>query len=107
MYLPINVDVDQLPFIRPSGVPITVQNHPPLIRLENHSIPPLGSHTAHYRVPAHLMRRPGRYRLSARMRYRAEPIYFMRFCQSTPEMERAMMEGMLDYHQQSYEFNVR
>jgi hypothetical protein len=107
MYLPINVDIDQLPFIRPAGLPVSVLNHPPLIRLENHSIPPLGSHTAKFRVPAHLLQQPGRYRLSSRMRFRVEPIYFMRFCQSTPEMERSMLEGTLDFHAQSFEFEVR
>ena len=40
------------------------------------------------------------------MRSRAEPIYFMRFCNATPEMERNMNEWMLDYHEQAYEFFV-
>jgi len=53
------------------------------------------------------MQTPGRYRLSVRMRSRAEPIYFMRFCQATPEMERTMNERMLDFHQHAYEFIVR
>ena len=66
MYLPINTDFDQLPFIRPSAFPITVLNHPPLIRMEAHSLPPLGRRAAKYTVPAHLIQTPGRYRLSAR-----------------------------------------
>lgn len=107
MSLPINVDVDQLPFIRPSGFPITVMNHPPQIRMEAHSVPPLGVKTADYHVPAHLLRTPGTYRLSVRMRSRAEPIYFMRFCRATPEMERSMNEWMLDFHEQAVEFEVR
>ena len=107
MYLPINVDIDQLPFIRPSGLPITNLNHPPFIRLENHSLAPLGERDAKYRVPAKCMETPGRYRLSVRMRSRAEPIYFMRFCKATPEMERGMNERMLDFHQHAYEFVVR
>ena len=106
MYLPINTDIDQLPFIRQSGFPITVMNHPPFIRMEAHSLPPLGTRQARYRVPAKLMRQPGVYRLSVRMRSRAEPIYFMRFCKATPEMERNMNEWMLDYHEEAYEFVV-
>ena len=106
MYLPINTDFDQLPFIRQSGFPVTVMNHPPFIRMEGHSIPPLGTRKAKYRVPARLMKQPGAYRLSVRMRSRAEPIYFMRFCKATPEMERNMNEWMLDYHEQAFEFFV-
>ncbi|MCA9197351.1 MAG: hypothetical protein KDA87_07420 [Planctomycetales bacterium] len=107
MYLPINVDIDQLPFIRPAGVPITTLNHPPFIRMEAHSLPALGRRNADYKVPADLITRPGRYRLSIRMRSRAEPIYFMRFCQATPEMERQMNENMLDFHQEAFEFIVQ
>ena len=43
MYLPVNFDIDQIPHIRPSGVPSSVLNHPPFIRMEGRSIPPLGS----------------------------------------------------------------
>ena len=107
MYLPINTDFDQLPFIRPSGFPITNMNHPPFIRLETHSIPPLGKKAAKYIVPGRLIKEPGRYRLSVRMRSRAEPIYFMRFCGASPESERGMNERMLDFHQHTYEFIVR
>ena len=106
MYLPINTDFDQLPFIRPSGFPITVMNHPPFIRMEGHSLAPLGSRHAKYKVPASVITMPGRYRLSARMRSRAEPIYFMRFCRATPEMERNMNEWMLDFHEDHYDFFV-
>jgi hypothetical protein len=41
------------------------------------------------------------------MRSRTEPLYFMRFCGSTTEMQRAMLEGTLDFHQSSVEFEVR
>jgi hypothetical protein len=41
------------------------------------------------------------------MRSRAEPIYFMRFCKATPEMEMAMQEKTLDVHAYSVEFEVR
>ncbi len=98
MYLPINIDFDQLPFIRPAAQPVSVLNHPPFIRMESHSLPPLGSRKAKYVVPAHLLSQPGTYRLSVRMRSRAEPIYFMRFCNSTAEMERMMNEGIVDIH---------
>jgi hypothetical protein len=107
MYLPVNVDVDPLPFLRPGTIPITVLNHPPLIRMEAHSIPPYGKRAAKYHVPGKLMCQPGRYRLSVRMRSRAEPIYFMRFCKATPEMELAMQEKTLDVHAYSVEFEVR
>ena len=106
-FLPINVDIDQLPFIRPGNIPITTTNHPPFIRMESRSLSPLGSRKVPYRVPAELMRLPGVYRLSFRMRSRAEPIYFMRFVGATVEMQRAMNEGMIDVHPYSTEFLVR
>jgi len=74
MYLPINFDVDQLPFIRPAAQPVTVLNHPPGIRMEGHSLPALASRNAKFSVPAKLITQPGTYRLSVRMRSRAEPI---------------------------------
>lgn len=107
MYLPVNVDIDQLPFLRPAAQPVSVINHPPFIRMEAHSIAPLGSRNAKYVVPAHLIREPGTYRLSVRMRSRAEPIYFMRFCNATPEMERMMNEWILSFHEHSVTFEVR
>ena len=107
MYLPINVDIDQLPFIRPAPQPVTVINHPPFIRMEGHSLPPLGSRKAKFVVPARLMQQPGMYRLSVRMRSRAEPIYFMRFCNATPEMERMMNEWIADFHISSSTFEVK
>ena len=107
MYLPINVDIDQLPFIRPAAQPVTVINHPPFIRMEAHSIPPLGSKKAKFAVPSRLIQQPGVYRLSVRMRSRAEPIYFMRFCNSTAEMERMMNEWIADFHSSSVVFEVR
>jgi nitrate/TMAO reductase-like tetraheme cytochrome c subunit len=107
MYLPINMDIDQRPFIRPAGVPTTVLNHPPFVRMESRSIPPLTARVAKYRVPADLMTEQGTYKLSARLRSRAEPIYFMKFCGSTPEMERSMMQWMLDIHPYTVEFQVK
>ncbi len=106
-YLPVNIDVDPLPFIRPAGQPVSVINHPPFIRMEARSLAPLGSRNVPYKVPGHLLCEPGRYRLSFRMRNRMEPMYFMRFCESTPEMQRAMIEGTLDFHESSVEFEVR
>ncbi len=104
--LPINIDTDQLPFIRPGAQPITVLNHPPTIRMEAHSIPPLGSRNANYRVPAELIQQPGSYRLSVRMRSRLEPLYFMRFCDATLEMQRRMLEQTIDIAQHSVVFEV-
>ena len=97
MYLPVNFDVDQLPQLRPPGVPTTVLNHPPLVRMENHSLTPLGEKTAAYEVPGRLMTKPGKYRLAFRLRSRAEPIYFMRFVGATKEMEQRMNERMLSF----------
>ncbi|MEX2611631.1 MAG: multiheme c-type cytochrome [Gemmatimonadota bacterium] len=107
MYLPINLDVDQLPFIRPAGQPVSVLNHPPGVRMESRSLPPLSSRDATYTVPGDLLTRPGTYRLAVRLRSRAEPIYFMKFVGATEEMERAMNEWMLDIHPYTVEFEVR
>ncbi len=94
MYLPVNFDIDPLPHLRPPQVPTTVLNHPPLVRMENHSPTPLGEKQANYRVPGNLITeaRAGT-RLAFRMRSRAEPIYFMRFVGSTKEMEQSMNEA--------------
>lgn len=107
MYLPVNVDFDQLPFIRPDARPVTVMNHPPFIRMEGHSIAATGSRNAKYKIPAALMSQPGCYRLSVRMRSRMEPIYFMKDVRATPEMIQAMNEGILDVHTYSKTFIVR
>jgi hypothetical protein len=107
MYLPINLDIDQLPFLRPPSQPVSVMNHPPFVRMEQRSLPPLGSRVANYTVPAMAMLKPGKYRLAVRMRSRAEPIYFMRFVGATVDMERSMNEWMLDIHPYSVEFEVR
>ncbi len=97
MYLPVNFDVDPLPHLRPPQIPTTVLNHPPLVRMENHSLPPLGERLAKYRVPGNRITKPGKYRLAFRLRSRAEPIYFMRFVRATKEMERRMNERMLSF----------
>jgi hypothetical protein len=106
MYLPVNFDFDQRPFIRPGNTPNSVMNHPPFIRMEGRSIPPLSWRYANYSVPASLMKKPGTYRLASRMRSRAEPIYFMKLCGSTLEMEQAMNEWMIDIHPYTVEFDV-
>jgi hypothetical protein len=107
MYLPVNFDFDQLPFLRPPQQPVSVQNHPPFIRMEGHSIPPLGKRNAKFVVPGRLMTMPGTYRVSVRMRSRAEPIYFMRFCNATEEMKRMMNEWICDFHINTVMFEVR
>jgi Cytochrome c554 and c-prime len=107
MALPVNLDIDPIPFFRPGAVPYTVLNHPPFVRMEAHSIPPLDSRKAKYSVPGDLIRQQGRYRLSVRMRSRVEPPYFMRFAKGTPEMLRGMNEGIFDVHPYSVEFEVR
>lgn len=107
MYLPVNFDVDQLPFLRPAPQPVTVMNHPPLVRMEGRSIPPLGKRKAKYSVPAELITKPGKYKMAVRMRSRAEPIYFMEFVGATQEMIQSMGEGMLDLHPYTVEFEVK
>ncbi|MEZ6089896.1 MAG: multiheme c-type cytochrome [Pirellulaceae bacterium] len=105
--LPVNYDIDQIPFLRPGAVPISVLNHPPFIRMEAHSVPPLGLRTASYKVPADRIKIPGVYRISARFRCRLEPPYFMRLCKATPEMIRRMNEQILDVEPQTTEVFVR
>jgi hypothetical protein len=106
MYLPINLDFDQLPFIRPAGVPTTVLNHPPFVRMESRSIPPLGQKDADYTIPASALKAPGKYRISVRERSRAEPMYFMDFIGATREMDAAMDSWMINLHSYSAEFTV-
>ncbi|MCO8120469.1 cytochrome c family protein [Stieleria sp. TO1_6] len=105
--LPLNFSLDQLVFLRPGAVPVSVLNHPPLIRMEAHSIPPLDHRTAHYSVPANLMTKPGLYRLSVRMRNRTEPMYFMRQINSTPDMMQRMLDNTLDLRSSSHTFRVQ
>lgn len=107
MYLPVNFDIDQLPFLRPAPQPVTVMNHPPFVRMEGRSLPPLGSRKAAYKVPGELLDQPGTYRLAVRMRSRAEPIYFMRFVGATQEMIQAMNEGMIDLHAYTVELAIK
>jgi Cytochrome c554 and c-prime len=107
MYLPVPVDIDPLPFFRPGVVPYTVLNHPPFIRMEAHSVPPLDSRTVHYAIPSKLLCQPGKYRLSVRLRSRVEPAYFLLFCKGTPDMQRSLNEGIIDVHPYSTEFMVR
>ena len=107
MYLPVPFDGDQLPFIRPAGTPNSVLNHPPFIRMEKKSLPPLGSRKAHYKVPADKLVQPGTYYLAVSLETRAEPIYFMRFVGATSDMEQAMNEWMLRLHSYTVKFDVR
>jgi nitrate/TMAO reductase-like tetraheme cytochrome c subunit len=107
MYLPVNFDIDPLPHLRPPQVPTTILNHPPLVRMENHSLPPLAEKMAEYRVPGNLITKPGKYRLAFRMRSRAEPIYFMRFVDSTKEMEQLMNERMMNFKSYAVTVDVK
>ncbi|MGI9423925.1 MAG: multiheme c-type cytochrome [Hyphomicrobiaceae bacterium] len=106
MYLPVNFDIDPLPHLRPPQVPTTVLNHPPLVRMENHSLPPLGEKQARYNVPGSLIKKPGKYRLAFRLRSRAEPIYFMRFVGASKEMERLMNERVMNFKTFTTDFVV-
>lgn len=107
MYLPVNFDIDPLPHLRPPAIPTTVLNHPPLVRMENRSLAPLGRRKATYRVPGNLITKPGKYRLAFRMRSRAEPIYFMRFVGSTKAMEQSMNERIMNFHAYATDVDVK
>ena len=107
MYLPVNFDADQLPMLRPAPQPTSVLNHPPFVRMEGRSIPPLGYRDAKYKVPAELMTEPGTYKLQARLRSRAEPVYFMKFVGATKDMERSINQWMIDIHPYAVEFEAR
>jgi hypothetical protein len=107
MYLPINLDFDQRPFIRPGSIPASLLNHPPFARMEKRSIPPLGTRMASYKVPAEAMKKPGKYKLAFRLRGRTEPIYFMKFVFATDDMIRAENEWADDIHAYAVEFDVR
>jgi len=107
MYLPVNFDIDPLPHLRPPQIPTTVLNHPPLVRMENHSLAPLAEKQAKYQVPGNLIKKPGKYRLAFRLRSRAEPIYFMRFVGAAKEMERRMNERMLNFHTYTVDLEVK
>jgi hypothetical protein len=106
MYLPVPFDGDQLPFIRPAGVPNTVINHPPFIRMEQRSIPPLSTRTAKYSVPGNLITASGTYRLAVRLCSRAEPMYFMELVGATKEMLKEINDQMIDIHPYTVEFTI-
>ena len=106
MYLPVNFDLDQIPLIRPAGAPNSVLNHPGFIRMEARSIPPLKARKAHYSVPGKFLTKPGKYKLSVRMRSRAEPIYFMKFVRATTDMIQSMNQWMTDIHPYTVQFEV-
>jgi Cytochrome c554 and c-prime len=107
MYLPINLDNDQMPFIRPGNAPTSLLNHPPFARLEKHSIPPLVTRVAKYHIPGNKLTKPGKYKLAVRLRGRTEPIYFMNFVASTIDMKRSENEWVTDTHKYAVEFDVR
>ena len=107
MYLPVSFDIDQRPFLRAAGQPTTVMNHPPFARMEGRSIPPLGKKTADYKIPASAFKTKGKYKLSVRLRSRAEPIYFMKFVGATEEMIQSMNQWMVDIHPYTVEFDVK
>lgn len=107
MYLPINLDFDQLPFIRPGGTPTSLLNHPPFARMEKRSIPPLATRVARYKVPGTALERAGTYRLAVRLRGRTEPIYFMKFVEATRDMIRAENQWADDIHPYIVEFEIR
>jgi hypothetical protein len=74
--------------------------------MEKHSIPPLATRTAHYKVPADKLTKPGTYRLAVRIRGRTEPMYFMDFVFATTDMERNENEWVTDTHQYAVAFEM-
>ena len=106
MYLPINLDFDQLPFIRPGTTPVSLLNHPPFARMEKRSIPPLATRRAKYTVPGKLLTKAGTYQLAVRLRARTEPIYFMNFVEATRDMVRTENEWADSIHPYAVEFEV-
>jgi len=87
-------------------VPTTVLNHPPFVRMEGRSIPPLGDRKVRYKIPGDVLSKSGTYVLQSRMRSRAEPMYFMKFVGATPSMEQRMNEWILDFNVHAVEFRV-
>ncbi|MEK9968999.1 MAG: hypothetical protein VW600_07670, partial [Ferrovibrio sp.] len=85
----------------------TVLNHPPFIRMEARSLPPLGWRDARYKVDANKITKPGRYTLQVRLRSRAEPIYFMKFVGATRDMEQSINEWMIDIHPYAVTFEIK
>jgi len=106
MYLPVQFDVDQRPIIRPGGAPNSVLNHPPFVRMEKRSIPPLATRVAKYHVPGEKLKKPGTYKLAVRIRGRTEPIYFMNFVGATNDMLRSENEWADDTHASATEFEL-
>jgi len=104
--VPVNFSVEPNVFLRPGAVPVSVLNHPPLIRMEAHSIAPLDHRMARFTVPGELITQPGEYRLSVRMRSRPEPPYFMRLVKASPEMIRRLNENIIDFAASSKTFTV-
>ena len=105
--LPVNLDVDPLLFIRPATLPTTVLNHPPLARLEARSLAPLETKKAEYTVPAKLIKKPGIYRLSFRMRYRQWPIYFLKFINAPKDVIRRANETIANIHPYTVKFRIK
>lgn len=104
--LPLNFSVDPNPFLRPGAVPVSVLNHPPLIRTEAHSIGPLDHRIVRFYVPGELITQPGEYRLSVRLRSRPEPPYCMKLVKASPEMIRRLNENIIDFAMSSKTFMV-
>lgn len=107
MFLPINLDFDQLPFIRPGGAPTSVMNHPPGARMEKRSIPPQATRVATYTVPGNLLTKRGKYKLAVRLRGRTEPMYFMNFVGATTDMKRTEHEWVTDTHRYAVTFDIQ
>ncbi|MBT5092596.1 MAG: cytochrome C, partial [Halobacteriovoraceae bacterium] len=106
-YLPVNFDIDQLPHIRQGNAPNTLLNHPAFVRMEQHSLPPLGERKAKYSVPSELMTKPGKYKVAVRFRSRPEPIYFMKFVGATNDMIRTVNEWIGDSHKKAVVIEIK
>ena len=107
MYLPINLDFDQLPFIRPGGTPSSLSTILPSRAWRSTASRRWLPASAHYKVPAEKLTKPGTYRLAVRIRGRTEPIYFMDFVFATTDMKRAENEWVTDTHHYAVAFEIR
>ena len=106
-FVPVNFDIDQLPFIRPGAQPIQRINHPPFIRMESQSLAPLGSRRVPYRIPGDLVQQPGMYRLVVPHAEPGRADVLHAILRSDREMQRAMNEWMIDVHPVTVEFVIR
>ncbi len=108
-FVPVNVSFGLngvLPQARPGAQPTTLINGAPFVRMEIRALAPNETRPAKYSIPGHLFKKRGKYKLASRLRYRAEPISFMKWIGATPEMIMRLNQGMVDINPYTIEFRV-